>query len=267
MSSSPYISFSTDAILFFVNSMSYVRRTRRTRVPEGSVVLQGAPRRTRSTRSAASRPGPLRALGTKWSNPLPQNAFYRFRYIDNGFLATLNAVNGFRYFYRFTGNGPYDPDNTGAGVQPYGWDQVAALFPTGAYRVLGSSCTVNFAIKGTTGSQVKVYLIPSRSATLSYNDVSDLRSVPFARYRVIDKAAGLSNRNWLKSYVSTGTLRKSFTTTDAAWGSTWTSNPTLMWYWHVYIDSADAAEDVSVVFDVEIVYYTAVSRVDDVNES
>jgi hypothetical protein len=54
-----------------------------------------------------------------FKNPEPPGAVrYRFRYWDIFSLAssTVPSLQVFRL------NGPYDPDYTGGGKQPYGWD-------------------------------------------------------------------------------------------------------------------------------------------------
>lgn len=243
------------------------RRSSTRRIRPRRVSMPRSARFTRTSRRRTRKSGPVRTLRTKWKNPIPQNSMYRFKYVDNGFTGSLAIGNVYRYYYRFVGNGCYDPDNTGAGVQPYGFDQVSALFPSGTYRVTGSSITINYAIKGNTGSQIKVFVIPSRQQTLTYTDVSDLRTIPYAKYSLTDKVAGIGRKNWIKSYCSTSKLRRNFSVTDAGWGALFTTNPTLTWFWHVYFDGSDAGEDVIILFDVKIVYYTRVCRVDDVNES
>lgn len=240
-------------------------RSRRLR-PRRRVLPRPSRRVTRPRRSAR-RVYKVRPLGAKWKNPLPQNALYRFKYIDNGFSAPLNGLTAYRYYHRFTGNGPYDPDYTGAGVQPYGWDEVAATFPGGSYRVGGSAITINWAIKGTAGSQIKVFVIPSRNATFTYTDVSDLRNIPMVRWKVTDKTSGLGRKNWIKSYCATRSLRRNFSDKEASYGALFNTNPTSIWFWHVFFDAYDMSEDVNIMFDVKIVYYAVVARADSQNES
>lgn len=243
------------------------RRTTSRRVSPSRSQLSDKSRITRRSRRYASGPSPVRSLRAKWTDPIPQNASYKFRYVDNGFNSTLDVVSGYRTFHRFSGNSCYDPDSSGIGVQPYGWDEVCALFPTGVYRVCASSCTISFAIASASASQVKVYLIPSRDASPSYTDVSDLLMIPGCRSTRIDKSAGLTRQNYLESYCTTRWIRKSFNNADSSWGANVATNPASMWYWLVYFDCGDTAESVNITFDVSITYYTLMSRVDSMNES
>lgn len=67
--------------------------------------------------------------------PLPKSITVRMRYVGQ---FALNCAIGSPTFYQFSANGLYDPDITGAGHQPNGFDQMMALY--NHYEVLASEC-------------------------------------------------------------------------------------------------------------------------------
>jgi len=248
--------------------MPYVRRKcsrRSVRKPVAGVAKRSRP--VRAVRSVPRGPTPVLAVRQKWSNPIPQDAHYKFRYSDEGFSVTINNASGYRYEHLFAGNGPYDPDVTGAGVQPYGWDQVAALFPGAGLRVLSSSISISYVITSETASAVRAFVLPARTASLTYTDRNDLLQIPGVRHKDIDKTAGLTSRNYIKNYCATKTLYKYVTSSQFDFTGTFTGNPVSLWLWYVIFDTNAVDEDVNLRYDVDIVYYTVVSRVNDVNES
>lgn len=67
--------------------------------------------------------------------PIPQ------RYITKHKYSTTITINTSVPVYRFNLNSLWDPDQTGTGHQPYGFDQLAALF--NRYRVIGCSYVIS----------------------------------------------------------------------------------------------------------------------------
>jgi len=89
--------------------------------------------------------------------PLPLNGFAptilaRHRYCDNVnvYHNTADVPN----YHAFSCNSMFDPDNTGVGHQPMGFDEMAAIY--GHYSVVGSKITVRCtpAVSLTTGGAV-----------------------------------------------------------------------------------------------------------------
>lgn len=112
-------------------------------------------RRRRGTRSAAMyrsraqraryaaamrrrrRPAPRRSLPL---SGFPSRKIVRLRYAEN---INLNATGtGTPVHHTFSANGMYDPNISGVGHQPMGFDQWLAIYDH--YTVLGSKCTVRY---------------------------------------------------------------------------------------------------------------------------
>ena len=71
-------------------------------------------------------------------NGFPDSRLTRHRYCDN--INLYQALPGTPEFYLFGANNGYDPDHSGTGHQPMGWDEMAAVY--GTYAVVGSKITV-----------------------------------------------------------------------------------------------------------------------------
>lgn len=61
------------------------------------------------------------------SDPIPPSWRAKFRYTSYGTL-TAGSVGVVGSEYMFLLNSCYDPDSTGVGHQPYGWDQISPLY-------------------------------------------------------------------------------------------------------------------------------------------
>lgn len=82
----------------------------------------------------AKRTGRKTVVVNRAITPVPQRFLTQHKYSTTFTLGTLQPL------YRMNLNSLYDPDQTGTGHQPYGFDQMAALF--NRYRVYGVSYKV-----------------------------------------------------------------------------------------------------------------------------
>jgi len=165
--------------------------------------------------------------------------------------------------YKFRGNGPYDPDLTGVGVQPYGWDTVDDLY--GSYTAVASKIKVFFTPDEET-TQLKVWVIPSRTLSPTNHDASDLRQAPGGKQVVWLAQSGKERQNRISNYYSTKRMYPEINPKDSGFQAPMSADPDITWYWLVYFDS-DIGSPPVLTFDVEITYYVVVSHTDTVNES
>jgi len=244
------------------------RRVLRRRPAASRVRTRARPHPSRSLRRRRTRVPSISKFGSKWANPLPQTARFKLRYIDNGFDGSTTIGDGYRNLHVFAANNIYDPDYTGVGVQPYGFDELATLFPTGSVRVVGASITINFTIDESTATQVNCYVYPYRYGTApTYGDVSDLRTLPYCRYSITDAVTGHTRKNWIKNYCSVARLFRDRTPRDQSFTSALNAGPSTGWFWHVVFDTSDVAQEVAIVYSVKICYYVVYTRTAGVNES
>lgn len=90
---------------------------------------------------------------------------------------------------KFRGNDLYDPDISGTGAQPYGFDQWMNLYER--FRVLGSSIDVWFCSVGTSaGTQSFEAIVVPTATGVSFSLMEDAAAAPYALWKVNQ---GLSN--------------------------------------------------------------------------
>lgn len=212
-----------------------------------------------------------------WKNPLPQEAKYKFTYQDTAFPLATDLGSSYRANHVFSGNDLFDPDVTGIGVQPYGFDSLCGIdCPFGRYQVFGSKCTVYpHVYEGQTSGDANstksfaliCTLVPTRNASVTYDAVDDLARMPFSRRRCIENAEDAGGNNILKSYVSSTKMWPEDKTIDAGHSAAHNADPSRRWYWILFVDSNEYANEINMYFDIKITYYTKLIKIDSVDES
>lgn len=103
---------------------------------------------------------------------LPKSYTTRLHYSSE---ITLNPTTGAMVPYVYRANSLFDPDYTGVGHQPYGFDQLMTWFDH--YTVIGSKITVTVFNNGTTHNTpgyVTVLLSDSGTAAGSYSSIEHM---------------------------------------------------------------------------------------------
>lgn len=192
----------------------------------------------------------------------------KFIFQDDGFTLSPIQAAAYQDVHSYAGNSPFDPDKTGVGVQPYGWDQWTPTFFQ-KYRCLGSQITVYVTTKtaSTTMPSGRLIIVPTRYTSLTNHDPSDLSQMPFARQRMLglNTSSGCSIK--LTSYASSAkVLSKSVAQGDDNIAD-YNADPTALWFWHVYLDSSEWAIEPDIRLNVKIKYYVQLSAPPSINES
>lgn len=246
---------------------SLARRTVRRRRTSYRPRVNSRPTVARRPRTFRGR-RPLRKIRALWKNPLPNQGFYKFKYRDTAFSLATTIGSGYQATALFRGNGMYDPDASGVGVQPYGYDQLlGATSPFYRYRVYGAKITLYPSITTGNSSCVKFMVMPIPSATPSYTGPDDL-----AQYRGFKtlKFASVQTSQFAPNKISTYAKTSWFYPKGADESdntATYGAVPSNQWYFFVIADSAEQAVELTVKFDVQITYYARLMKSDDINES
>lgn len=229
-------------------------------------------RATKARTKAVGRPSTRRTVAiprspfrSKWKNPLSAGALIKFKYADTDFDMSTSIGSGYYTKNVFAGNSLFDPDQTGVGVQPYGFDPMSSLF--GAYHVSASKIKVRFYTTESNVYKVVCTVVPHQDNALDYYDPSDLRVISGAKQHIISSTEGITRGHFIQSYCTTARMFRGTTSKDADFSALVTSNPTRMWYWHVYVDTTDTASEDSVSMDVQITYYATMRKTTNNNES
>ncbi len=183
------------------------------------------------------------------SHPVPNSKLVKLRYSDT-FPLDPSAATAAHYL--FSANGIYDPNITGIGHQPMGFDEWMTFYDH--YKVLGSKCTITFQNQGATlASNVVcgIYLNDDTSSSVNITDMIEQRDT---NWRFIEPIGGNSTINVTKGFSARKSLGSKFTTAEAV-GSALT-NPAEQSFFDVWAASSDATVNPPIIQCVAVIEYT-----------
>jgi len=165
---------------------------------------------------------------------------------------TLTSTSGSLATYQFRQNSVYDPDFTGTGHQPLGYDEYANLYDR--YVVYGTK--VSIAVSGvTTGVPGILSLRGSPNSTLPASSITQAIESPRVRWKLIGNLEGV-NVNAVSAYYTTKALAGvSSLGQERDYRSSVTTNPSEVNYINVCWQSANEASTSACNIIVKIVYY------------
>lgn len=174
-----------------------------------------------------------------------QLAYQENRSLSGGGLAIVQD-----YVYR--GNSAFDPNFTGVGAQPLGFDQWSAFYKR--YRVIASRIDVHFGADAAVNFVSGVVPLTS-SAGLTIAE--QLTEAAFAKTKALGNDTGL-NANTISSYMPTATIRGM--PVDGVryaqdLSSLTSTNPVQEWFWHVFVYAQDGSLTWKSDISVKITYY------------
>lgn len=188
---------------------------------------------------------------------IPDRTFVKLKFCQEGTLTTTGLAPV--AYQTFRGNGPYDPDQTGAGLQPVGYDQWSQFYKR--QRILGSKIRIQFLSEGTTASVQNWYccIYPSEdvasSLFLSSAGFNAACVAPYARYKTFNISAPWACK--MSTYMSTSKMLgqpKRATTTERDYSNVVGNNPIYQWYWNVLVRCPFAAGTIN--YRADITFYT-----------
>jgi hypothetical protein len=157
----------------------------------------------------------------------------------------------------FSGNSLFDPDVTGAGGQPLGFDQWAAMYLK--YRVLASSIEVNLATPGAaSNAEALAYFVltPSNDAS-AFTTLEAGASQPYAKEWIMNGISGSfmfkPTTSSMETALIMGVSKQSVLTDDELSALT-TASPANQWYWRISGRAADSAATIAVQMTVTVSY-------------
>lgn len=150
--------------------------------------------------------------------------------------------------YVFRGNSPYDPNQTGTGSQPVGWDNLLTFFSSSF--CVGSRITVG--AYNTSNVPVQFALVP----TYSSSDISSYDSAliyPGVKTMVIDgnSRGGQSFKSLTRTTSTLGFYRQNFDRDFIATGQDVSGK---QWYWSIAIQTYDQATALGFTLQVTVDY-------------
>lgn len=172
---------------------------------------------------------------------------------------SLTSTAGAGASYLFRGNGPFDPNQTGTGSQPTGYDQWSSFYQN--QRTLGSKIRVRpMLTTATTYTAVGVCVaaLPGNAAVNVTTDLANLQSQKFAkwnRFTLYEKAVDMKMK-----MSSAAILGKSVSAIedDDTFGSVIGALPAVQWIWQIALQDQLANTTIctiSVEVDYDIVFW------------
>lgn len=218
------------------------------------------PKRRRSTTKKRTFRKKRRTLRKRKSfiprNLIPKKTVRRFRYSTTLQLDPIAGANP--KFHVFDMNSMFDPDHTGIGHQPCGFDQyVGVLYDH--YTVIGSKITVSFntTSSSATSGTVRVGITPKDEPSMSLNTQTLIEQ---GRTRTTVVSPLSSNNSKYLSYKMNPAkflgISKPMASSNLRGSAT--ANPSEGAYWIVWAANIDGTTDSQNVFCTVLIEYMAV---------
>lgn len=206
-----------------------------------------------------------------WTSGTVVSPYRRFVYNDEDFVFTLTNLMPYTW-HIFAGNSVFDPDYTGAGVQPYGYDQFCPGFYQN-YQVTSSKITIYpylSLINVVMPQRLKVVIVPYYDTAIPYTEYTDIIRMPGAKSRILSWYANDNRTVKISAFAKTSSVLGKSQAHDASAVSLYSTNPLLRWYWWVFCfsgDSVNSGDNINIRFDTKISYYTVLSQKVELNNS
>lgn len=213
--------------------MAYTRRRKRAR-----------PRRTLKRRTLRRK----RPVYTRRS-PLPIVQYGRFRYFEQQFST---AATGALTTYVYSANGMYDPDITGVGHQPRGFDQLMPMYDH--YAVLSSGIHINVANASTAAILFGICPVDTATARSSVNDYMEDRKSKWVIVAPINSGTCVKS---LSHYLDVGKFLNRKVKYEDDLKGTDSSNPAEGVYWHVFMSTVYSTDTTSISW-APVIDYNAI---------
>lgn len=204
----------------------------------GSRVSGGARKRSRSTGGAAARKryritkalAPLRSLSYKHMFPMPKTTRTTLRYVSRGSFVNPSA-GGLAATWIFSANGLYDPDISGIGHQPVGFDQLMGMYDH--YTVLGAKIVIDVRNDDSTNPQL--FGVAVRDSLAAETDPVVLIENGNVDYRLLNNGPNTpcQTRITMSTNIASYLGRKSILSDPECKGDS-TSNPTEQVAFHCF---------------------------------
>lgn len=181
------------------------------------------------------------------SSPLPKKFKYQTKYVET--QVNLDpGVGGTTATHVFSLNSLYDPDVTGAGHQPIGFDQLMPLYDH--YTVIGARVRVTASNTDPTNSQTLILSLRD-NATVS-NDLPQIIENGMCRYgHLAPSVGGMSSKTLSLNCSMKKFFGKNILSDDIYRGDI-SSNPTEQVYLHITVGPTAAVDCAPVRCTVEI---------------
>jgi len=195
-----------------------------------------------------------------YNQPMPQSLITTLRYTD---YFSINPGVGFAGSYAFVANGLFDPNFTGTGHQPMGFDQLMTFY--NHYEVIGAKMRYSiYPANEVTGFNWGIKL--DDGATFSNNAIDVVCEHAMTKYKT-HPGGGLSNGFDITCSYSASKFFGDKVGDRETWGNA-ASNPAELAYFICFIAGVSALQDIgSIPGFVTIEYITKFHEAKDFTSS
>lgn len=195
--------------------------------------------------------GPTVASTQLQNMPLPRTPHFQtgMVYYENGL--TITGTTGAIGNYFFRANDAFDPNQTGTGHQPMGFDQMMLLFEQ--FYVLRAHMRVRFSNTGNNTAVAGVALTPDTTSIVPESS----QEQGLLRSRMLMKSGETGDHQVINLTCDTPTyfgVRRQPYIASSLYQGTAGNVPTELCYFKLFIYSLDATSTATVTFDVTITY-------------
>lgn len=189
-------------------------------------------------------------MRTPGLNPVADQQRIVFRYMDNKAL-TSGASSA---THKFRGNSLFDPDWSGAGGQPFGYDQWSAFYKK--YMVYGMKWKLTFINESALNQVLCVVLPKNESNNIASMNLAKER--PFSKNVTLGVEGSGKNIRTLSGYMSTKKIfgLPKLTQGDLDYSALTSTDPLLPWFLHIYTQATDRASSATTRIEIELTYYS-----------
>lgn len=183
--------------------------------------------------------------------PIADSQVVKMRY---GELVSLTPTGGTSASYLFRCNGVFDPNYTGSGHQPYGFDQWANFYDH--VTVIGSRIRATF-MPGNTAANIgqSIASITVEDDTATTTTINSLIERTGAVWKFVPAAGGpattLTKKFSTKKFFNVSDVKD-----NSALKGTFTSDPSDQAYFHLNVTSSDGSttpSTINIVVDIEYI--------------
>lgn len=200
-------------------------------------------RKLKRRRGGYGKPVAWKSFVHSFPTAIPDEVFVKLKYFTSIQLVAASTAG----VYVFKGNSLYDPDHTGAGHQPYAFDQYSNFFKK--YRV--NACKIKFDLTflDTAGT---IWCVPTNETTAM--SVALCGEVPYAKYYSAPTSVDSPR---IQHYMTT---KKIFgmqsINQDDLYSSATNADPSKVWYWHLGYSVYNLTTNANVWCNVQLTYYS-----------
>ncbi len=175
---------------------------------------------------------------------MPDQFCTTLMYNDNYTIVGGTSPTGVQ---RFRGNSCFDPDHTGVGGQPMGFDELTNFY--GYYRVRKSTVVMSLV-----SSSIACRITLTPTVSLVPNSVANAMECPYTR--IVDVSSSVANfscETSMSTYKLLGVPKVAFRN-DPELSAVVTANPVNTWYWTVLAISNDGTTNLTLRLELGIEY-------------